>query len=606
MASNRPSHQVSQLIAATKLEETPVPTATDPKKENNLSPTGPNNSLSTNGHRTVPTTTVTSVSLPIPVQADSQDQGSSLSFGYQNPSSSSPLTTHGAQSTQFSQTASVPSPQQNQVQASGLHERSPLNQQSHRQLDLKQSSPNNVFIPVSAHLQQDKLPPNQFGHLQPQNQDDRQNSATNRFANLLNVSNTATAQYPSLVPQPQVVHSEQFLPPGAHQGSHAQPTTNEPPLAYRTLREDQSGQNPRYNHSGMATPQYQASHAQNKLFEGIEQMEKQDSQLLQSQTPSHNQQFQGHEEQIRRQVQNPTRQRHQTVQQWQRRLQQSNSLPQHSQALYSAYPHQNGYQVPMGSQSQFHGIEHGHLRDSAFEAANKYRGVGAMRTLQNESSTHMNGFRPLPSARSLQHSNGFRPVNVDGRGDSSFRAENGMDMSGRARTMANGISPHGRDQSSGSHGMGLSWELIREAVKAYQSPENATDREEFLNTYLELLKSYDENCDAVYDAVDTACVGLITNSRVPYMLDTITAPVDDETPEDAQQKLIVKRKFVEAMERLQGDQLPTKRRGNLPKESTAYLKRWFDQHYDHPCKFLRFLSCALVISLQESFTIFLL
>lgn len=214
---------------------------------------------------------------------------------------------------------------------------------------------------------------------------------------------------------------------------------------------------------------------------------------------------------------------------------------------------------------------------------------------QNDGSTHMNGFRPLPSARSLQHSNGFKAMNIDGRSDNSFRTENGMEMSSRTRTVPNGISPLVRDQTSVSHGMGLSWELIREAVKAYQSPENAAEREEFLNTYLELLKADDEKCDAVYDAVDTACVGLIVNSRVPYLLDTITAPVDDETPEDAQQKLIVKRKFVEAMERLQGDQLPTKRRGNLPKESTAYLKRWFDHHYDHPCKF-RLALCSHVFT----------
>lgn len=98
------------------------------------------------------------------------------------------------------------------------------------------------------------------------------------------------------------------------------------------------------------------------------------------------------------------------------------------------------------------------------------------------------------------------------------------------------------------------------------------------------MNAYEEKCDIIYDATDASCVSLILASRVPFLEDTITAPVDDETPEDARQKLIVKKKFVEAMEKLQEDQLPTKRRGNLPKESTTYLKKWFDDHYDHPCK----------------------
>lgn len=113
----------------------------------------------------------------------------------------------------------------------------------------------------------------------------------------------------------------------------------------------------------------------------------------------------------------------------------------------------------------------------------------------------------------------------------------------------------------------------------------SAERSEFSAAYMDLMKVYEEKLDHIYSMTENACVQMTLNSRVPYLEDTITAPVDDETAEDARQKLVVKKKFVEAMEKLQGDQLPTKRRGNLPKESTAYLKRWFDEHYDHPCAF---------------------
>lgn len=583
MASSTPSHQVSQPIAATWLDDPPVPAAPDPLKQNNGSPTAP---ISTSDHTKPPTTTVTSVSLPVHVHGDSQDQASSLSLSYQNPSSSPPLTTQAQQSAHFS---NVPSPSQNQAQSFGHQERSPVVQQSQALSDPKRSSPNNVFIPSSAQLQPETLPPNQFGQLQQQTQDDRQSTASNRFANLLNVSNRANAQYPVVVSQPQPVHSDQFLPPAGHPASQAQQIPNDSMMGYRAFRDVQSGSNPRYTQNGLASQPYQASHAQNKLFEGIEQMAKQESQFLHTQGPPHVNQAQGHEEQIRRQLQSPSRQHQQAFQQWQTRVPHSSSLPQHSQAQNPTYAHQNGYQLPMGSQGQLHGRDSSHLRDQAYEAANKYRGVNGIRNVQSDGSSHMNGYRPLPSARSLQHTNGLRPVHLDGRADSGYRTTHGIDMSNGTRTIPNGRSRNGPEQTIAYHAMGISWELVSEAVKAYQSPENTADREEFLATYLELLRAYEDKCEAVYDSVDAACVGLIVNSRVPYLVDTITAPVDDETPEDAQQKLIVKKKFVEAMERLQGDQLPTKRRGNLPKESTAYLKRWFDEHYDHPCKLLQFI-----------------
>lgn len=102
--------------------------------------------------------------------------------------------------------------------------------------------------------------------------------------------------------------------------------------------------------------------------------------------------------------------------------------------------------------------------------------------------------------------------------------------------------------------------------------------------YEQLSTAYEERWNAIFDSANECCVSLVLHSKVPRINDTFSEPVDDESIEDAQHKLAVKKEFVTAMEKLQEDQLPTKRRGNLPKESTAYLKKWFEDHSDHPCK----------------------
>lgn len=125
---------------------------------------------------------------------------------------------------------------------------------------------------------------------------------------------------------------------------------------------------------------------------------------------------------------------------------------------------------------------------------------------------------------------------------------------------------------------------ILEALETMKAKPPTKERNEFIADVTELIECYEQKLNIYYDSVESKCVSLILDSRIPHLEDTITTPIDDETQEDAEQKLIVKKKFVESIEKLQDDQLPTKRRGNLPKESTAYLKKWFEQHYDYPCK----------------------
>lgn len=133
--------------------------------------------------------------------------------------------------------------------------------------------------------------------------------------------------------------------------------------------------------------------------------------------------------------------------------------------------------------------------------------------------------------------------------------------------------------------LGAGGTLLRDAINSFEAKGMTPERVEFLRDYMELMRAYEEKFDVLYDRTVQSSMELTLKSRVPLLEDTITAPVDDETPDDACQKLVVKRRFVDAMEALQGDQLPTKRRGNLPKECTEYLRRWFEEHDEHPCKF---------------------
>lgn len=321
-----------------------------------------------------------------------------------------------------------------------------------------------------------------------------------------------------------------------------------------------------------------------KIFDSIDQLAKYESCSGQSQTPTCIQQYPSDMN-----LASFNKQESQT------RSQQGYD----SRQPYSNQQQTNASLFPPFQQQHYTGISQAQLQgeDPPVVREEKYDGCGAfskphqnhLRGSQGEGPTAFSGIRPLPSPRTFGLATDLRAGANNVHFDGLNRMDNSSGLTPRGRVMPLS-SLKGGHGSSGVHPTGWNGSLLKDAMKTFQGPGTTinTERNAFLNTYTDLMTAYEEKCDAIFDAADSTCINLIVNARIPFLVDTMTAPVDDETAEDAQQKLIVKRKFVDAMQRLQEDQLPTKRRGNLPKESTSYLRRWFDAHYDHPCKFLLF------------------
>lgn len=105
-------------------------------------------------------------------------------------------------------------------------------------------------------------------------------------------------------------------------------------------------------------------------------------------------------------------------------------------------------------------------------------------------------------------------------------------------------------------------------------------------SYADLLHAYNELSDYILDVATQRCTDLVAEARIPNLQDTTITRLEDETEEEIAGKRVVKLKYQEAVEKLQSNQIPAKRKGNLPKEGTEYLKKWFHDHYDYPCTLL--------------------
>lgn len=128
--------------------------------------------------------------------------------------------------------------------------------------------------------------------------------------------------------------------------------------------------------------------------------------------------------------------------------------------------------------------------------------------------------------------------------------------------------------------------IIKEALQDFANAGMDGERGNFLSEYSDLLECFEKQSKCIDKAVEETCQALVLDCKIPYLDDQALCQIEDETKDDANDKLLVKKKFVEAMEVLQREQQPSKRRGNLPKESTAYLKKWFKDHSENPCKFV--------------------
>lgn len=126
--------------------------------------------------------------------------------------------------------------------------------------------------------------------------------------------------------------------------------------------------------------------------------------------------------------------------------------------------------------------------------------------------------------------------------------------------------------------------VISRAIEVFKSKPYTPERSRFVRDYIQLMTLYEKKLGVFSNVIQDNCVRTVVDARIPLLIDTMIAPVDDETKEDADQKFIVKKKFVEAIEMMQGTRAPSKRRGNLPKDAIETFKTWITDHYKNPCK----------------------
>lgn len=129
----------------------------------------------------------------------------------------------------------------------------------------------------------------------------------------------------------------------------------------------------------------------------------------------------------------------------------------------------------------------------------------------------------------------------------------------------------------------MSYQMLR-AYYVREKKNMANERRHFVFSYADMLRAYDGLGDYFLDVANQRCVELAAEARIPNLRDASIVKLEDETAEEVEGKREVKLKYQEAVEKLQSNQMPAKRRGNLPKEGIEYLKKWFYDHYDYPCK----------------------
>lgn len=120
-----------------------------------------------------------------------------------------------------------------------------------------------------------------------------------------------------------------------------------------------------------------------------------------------------------------------------------------------------------------------------------------------------------------------------------------------------------------------------------QSPPDATERTEFYEKYLRLLDLYDQDIEDCMKNARRVCLENALSTHIPFIDDKAVVCVDGETEEESIGKVTVRRRFVLAVDRFQKQSQEVKQRGNLPKEATNLLKKWFQKNLDHPCKLKR-------------------
>lgn len=146
-------------------------------------------------------------------------------------------------------------------------------------------------------------------------------------------------------------------------------------------------------------------------------------------------------------------------------------------------------------------------------------------------------------------------------------------------------------------------EPIYEALRAFVEEAPGEGREDFVGTYLELLKCYETACVSFFDSCDSSCQQILADSIIPDVSRITTDEPSCANNREQDLQHTVRRKFLQAMDKLQKTRVPKKYRGNLPKEAVEAFRRWFDEHDNHPCtcqSYPFFFRCVLFNSYEEN------
>lgn len=122
-------------------------------------------------------------------------------------------------------------------------------------------------------------------------------------------------------------------------------------------------------------------------------------------------------------------------------------------------------------------------------------------------------------------------------------------------------------------------------------------------SYAEMLRGCDAMDDLVMKRIEEDCTQLVLDAHIPYLDDVVVNKTESETEADLEQKRKVHVEHRQAIKRIQDGKTELKSKRRLPREGTAVLKGWLNEHRDHPCKLYIISLCTWDQPIQRDYSL---